>query len=129
MNVSFDQCRDQCRSNSKCLAITYNKKHSACFMKQGAAILVRSDEATMAARRVIEDSLQYSTLVFAKGTLVVGHSSSEVSYADCVAACADNQTCVGFNFDAQNRMCSLMDMVETASEFKGVASGLKASTN
>lgn len=130
-NISFDQCQNQCKSNSSCFALTYNKKYNACFMKNGAAILVRSDEATMAARRIVENSLQYSTLVFAKDTVVVGHSysSSEVSHADCIAACAANQTCVGFNFDSQNRICSLMDRVESASEFKGVASGLKASTN
>ncbi|WP_457154989.1 PAN/Apple domain-containing protein, partial [Mesorhizobium sp. P5_C1] len=31
-NVSFDQCQTQCEGDNRCLAITYDKKHSACFM-------------------------------------------------------------------------------------------------
>jgi hypothetical protein len=109
--------------------VTYNKKHRACFLKSDASILVRSDEATMAARKVLEPSITLSTLVFASDTVVVGQSyaSAVADHTECVLACAKDQACAGFNFDAKNRMCSLMGSAEASSPFKGVESGLKAS--
>jgi hypothetical protein len=128
-NVSFDQCQARCKDDAKCLAVTYNKKHRACFLKSDASILVRSDEATMAARKVLEPSITLSTLVFASDTVVVGQSyaSAVADHTECVLACAKDQACAGFNFDAKNRMCSLMGSAEASSPFKGVESGLKAS--
>ncbi|WP_131922173.1 PAN/Apple domain-containing protein [Aminobacter aminovorans] len=128
-NVSFDQCQARCKDDSKCLAVTYNKKYRACFLKSDASILVRSDEAMMAARKVLEPSITFSTLVFASDTVVVGQSyaSAVADHTGCVLACAKEQACAGFNFDSKNRMCSLMSSAESSSPFRGVKSGLKAS--
>ncbi|CAH2402316.1 hypothetical protein MES5069_310052 [Mesorhizobium escarrei] len=41
-------------------------------MKDNGSILVRSPDAVMAAKGAIQANLQYSSLVFAKDTVVVG---------------------------------------------------------
>lgn len=127
-NVSFEQCRAQCEADSRCLALTYDKKHSACFMKNTGSILVRSPDAVMAAKKAIQANLQYSSLVFAKDTVVVGEGYANVrsSYADCIMACGADQRCLGFNFDGPNKMCAMLDSVTSSSPFKGVTSGIKA---
>lgn len=130
-NVSFDQCQTQCEGDNRCLAITYDKKHSACFMKGDASVLVRAPDAAVAVKQAVANKVQYSSLVFYKNTVVVGESYSNIpsTYADCVLACAADQKCMGFNFDTPNKMCSMLDQVDTLSVFKGVASGSKAAGN
>ncbi|MES0196827.1 PAN domain-containing protein [Mesorhizobium sp. M0011] len=127
-NVSLEQCQAQCEADRRCLALTYDKKHAACFMKNNGSILVRSPDAVMAAKGSIKADLQYSSLVFAKDTVVVGGAYANVrsNYADCVVACAADQRCLGFNFDGPNKMCAMLDTVTSSSPFKGVASGVKA---
>ncbi|GLS33463.1 PAN domain-containing protein [Mesorhizobium albiziae] len=126
-DVSFQQCQNQCERDSQCLALTYNKAHSACFMKGNATILIRDDHATTSAKEVVSGNLQQSPLVFAKNTVIVGngYSSGQTIYADCVMACATDQRCAGFNFDA-NKVCTLLDRTVSSSDFRGVSSGLKA---
>lgn len=65
----------------------------------------------------------------ASDTVVVGHShaSAEADHTECVLACAKEQACAGFNFDAKNSMYSLMGSADSSSPFPGVESGLKAS--
>lgn len=129
-NISFEQCRNQCQGDNKCAAITYNKRHSVCFMKGHASILIKSDEATMAAKPTVASSLQYSSLVFAKDTVVVGspYSSTVTRYPDCIMACASDQLCAGFNYDA-NKTCTLMNAINSSADFRGVTSGMKAVAN
>lgn len=129
-NISFEQCRNQCQGDSKCAAITYNKRHSVCFMKGHASILIKSDEATMAAKPAVASSLQYSSLVFAKDTVVVGspYSSTATRYPDCIMACASDQLCAGFNYDS-NKTCTLMNAINSSADFRGVTSGMKAVAN
>lgn len=130
-NVSFDQCQTQCEGDDRCLAITYDKKHSACFMKGDASVLVRAPDAAVAVKPAVASKVQYSSLVFYKNTVVVGNSYSTLTstYADCVLACAADQKCMGFDFDSPNKMCSMLDQVDSLSVFKGVASGSKAAGN
>lgn len=126
-DVSLKQCQAQCEADRRCLALTYDKKHSACFMKSNGSILVRSPDAVMAAKGAIKANLQYSTLVFGKDTVVVGGAYANVrsGYADCVLACAADQRCLGFNFDGPDKMCAMLDTVTSSSPFKGVVSGVK----
>ncbi|RWM82840.1 MAG: hypothetical protein EOR84_34310 [Mesorhizobium sp.] len=127
-SVSLEQCQAQCEADRSCLALTYDKKHAACFMKDNASILVRNPDAVMAAKGAIKANLQYSSLVFAKDTVVIGAAYANVrsSYADCVVACAADQRCLGFNFDGPNKMCAMLDSVTSSSPFKGVMSSVKA---
>ncbi|RWA77838.1 PAN domain-containing protein [Mesorhizobium sp.] len=126
-NVSFEQCQAQCEADRRCLALTYDKMHAACFMKNNGSILIRSPDAVMAVKGSIKAKLQYSSLVFAKNTVVVGGAYANVrsDYADCVLACAADQRCLGFNFDGPNKMCAMLDNVTSSSPFKGVTSGVK----
>jgi len=89
-DISLSKCQDLCKGDDQCVALTYDKRHSACFMKGDASILIKDENATMAARGTVKGQLQYSTLVFATNTVVVGSSYSTVQsgYADCVKACA-----------------------------------------
>ncbi|KUM27539.1 hypothetical protein AU467_16695 [Mesorhizobium loti] len=131
MNLSFDQCQTRCEGDEQCQAITYDKKHSACFLKSDASILVRAPDAAMAAKPAVASKVQYSSLIFYKNTVVVGdsYSNEPSNYANCVTACAVDQKCMGFNFDGPNNMCSMLDQVSSLSVFKGVASGTKAAGN
>ncbi|AZO34112.1 MAG: hypothetical protein EOS76_10950 [Mesorhizobium sp.] len=131
MNLSFDQCQTRCEGDDQCQAITYDKKHSACFLKGDASILVRAPDAAMAAKPAVASKVEYSSLVFYKNTVVVGdsYSNEPSNYASCVTACAVDQKCLGFNFDGPNNMCSMLNQVSSLSVFKGVASGTKAAGN
>ncbi|PBB36760.1 PAN domain-containing protein [Mesorhizobium sp. WSM3868] len=131
MNISFDQCQTRCEGDDQCQAITYDKKHSACFMKADASILVRASDAAAGAKPSVASKVQLSSLVFYKNSVVVGdsYSNEPSSYANCVLACAADQKCQGFNFDSPNNMCSMLDQVSSLSVFKGVLSGSKATGN
>lgn len=126
-NVSFEQCQRGCEGDNRCLAVTYNKTYSACFMKGDATVLIRDGNATMFAKGLVAGNLQQSSLVFAKNTVIVGngYTTSETVYVDCVMACAADQRCAGFNFDA-NKQCTLLDRAVSSTDYRGVTSGLKA---
>jgi hypothetical protein len=74
-SVSRQQCETQCERDNRCLAVTYNKTHSVCFMKGEASILIRDDNATTSAKEVVVD-LHQSPLVFAKNTVIIGNGYS-----------------------------------------------------
>ncbi|GLR46060.1 hypothetical protein GCM10007880_65780 [Mesorhizobium amorphae] len=80
----------------------------------------------MAAKGAIKANLQYSSLVFAKDTVLVGGAYANVRsrYADCILACAADPKMARLQFDGPNQMCAMLDNV-TSSSPKAVTSGVK----
>ncbi|MGO4836380.1 PAN domain-containing protein [Rhizobiaceae sp. 2RAB30] len=56
------------------------------------------------------------------------YTSSVTKFPECVMACAADRLCNGFNYDT-NKTCTLMNAVNSSADFRGVTSGVKASTN
>ncbi|ESW90265.1 PAN domain-containing protein [Mesorhizobium sp. C280B] len=130
-NVSSEQCQSVCDRDFKCLAVTYNTKFQACFMKGDASLLVKSDESIMAAKKVVEGNLRYSNLVFATKTEIFGNSywSAALRYPDCILQCANDNSCVGFNFRKKESACVLFNRITESAGNAAVASGIKSVAN
>ncbi|TPN37901.1 hypothetical protein FKO01_06525 [Mesorhizobium sp. B2-3-3] len=82
--ITAEECQSACDRDFKCLAVTYNTKYQASFMKGDASILVKSEDSVMAAKKVVESNLHYSNLVFAKNTEVSGnpYRSGQLRYPE-----------------------------------------------
>ena len=130
-NISSEQCQSACDSDYKCLAVTYNTKFQACFMKGDASLLVKSDESIMAAKKVVESNLRRSNLVFATKTEIFGISywSAALRYPDCILQCANDNSCVGFNFRKKESACVLFNRITESAGNAAVASGIKSVAN
>ncbi|TGT85408.1 MULTISPECIES: PAN domain-containing protein [unclassified Mesorhizobium] len=129
--VTAEQCQSACDRDFTCLAVTYNTKYQACFMKGDASILVKSEDSLMAAKKVVESNLHYSNLVFAKNTEVSGTSywTGQLRYPDCILQCVNEKSCLGFNFRSKEIMCTLLSSVTQSSDNSAVASGIKSVGN
>jgi len=130
-NVSSEQCQTACESDFRCLAVTYNTKFRACFMKGDASLLVKSEESIMAAKKVVESNLRYSNLVFATKTEISGNSywSAPLRYPDCILQCANDNSCLGFNFRKKESACVLFNSITQSADNAAVASGIKSVAN
>ncbi|MER9578585.1 PAN domain-containing protein [Mesorhizobium sp. M0027] len=130
-NVSSEQCQSACDRDFKCLAVTYNTKFQACFMKGDASLLVKSEESIMAARKVVEGNLRYSNLVFAIKTEISGNAywTSPLRYPDCILQCANDKSCLGFNFRKKESACVLFNSITQSADNAAVASGVKSVAN
>ncbi|RWE78249.1 PAN domain-containing protein [Mesorhizobium sp.] len=129
--ITADECKSACDRDFKCLAVTYNTKYQACFMKGDASILVKSEDSVMAAKKVVESNLHYSNLVFAKNTEISGNPywSGQMRYPDCILQCANENSCQGFNFRSKEMACTLLSSVSQSSDNSAVASGIKSVGN
>ncbi|TIX45430.1 MAG: hypothetical protein E5V36_05980 [Mesorhizobium sp.] len=130
-NVTSEQCQSACDRDFKCLAVTYNTKFQACFMKGDASLLVKSEDSIMAARKVVEGNLHYSNLVFATKTEVSGNAywSSPLRCPDCILQCANDNSCLGFNFRKKESACVLFNSITHSADNAAVASGIKSVAN
>lgn len=129
--VTAEQCQNACDRDFTCLAVTYNTKYQACFMKGDASVLVKSEESVMAAKKVVESNLHYSNLVFAKNTEVSGvpYWTGQLRYPDCILQCANEKSCMGFNFRSKEMSCTLFNSVAQSFDNVAVASGIKSVGN
>ncbi|QKC83476.1 hypothetical protein EB232_19330 [Mesorhizobium sp. NZP2077] len=129
--VTAEQCQSACDRDFTCLAVTYNTKYQACFMKGDASVLVKSEESVMAAKKVVESNLHYSNLVFAKNTEVSGapYWTGQLRYPDCILQCANENSCMGFNFRSKEMSCTLFKSVTQSVDNVAVASGIKSVGN
>ncbi|RWB40286.1 MAG: hypothetical protein E5W15_08100 [Mesorhizobium sp.] len=129
--VTAEQCQSACDRDFTCLAVTYNTKYQACFMKGDASILVKSEDSLMLAKKVVESNLHYSNLVFANKTEVSGNPywSGQLRYPDCILQCANEKSCMGFNFRSKEMSCTLLSSVSQSSDNSAVASGIKSVGN
>jgi PAN domain len=125
-NVTIDVCRSDCQANSSCMAFTYNNKFRACFLKGNAAVLIRSPDATTAAKATISGNLKYSDLALAAHKALIGDmlTTGRMSYSECVLACATNDQCAGFNSNS-NTFCTLFSRVTLETTNNDFASGRK----
>ncbi|ESW76763.1 MULTISPECIES: PAN domain-containing protein [unclassified Mesorhizobium] len=130
-NVSSEQCQTACDTDFRCLAVTYNTKFRACFMKGDASLLVKSEESIMAAKKVVESNLRYSNLVFATKTEISGNAywTSPLRYPDCILQCANDKSCLGFNFRKKESACVLFNSITQSADNAAVASGIKSVAN
>ncbi|MER9130859.1 PAN domain-containing protein [Mesorhizobium sp. M0768] len=130
-SVSSEQCQSACDRDFKCLAVTYNTKFQACFMKGDASLLVKSAESIMAAKKVVEGNLRYSNLVFATKTEISGNAywNSPLRYPDCILQCANDNSCLGFNFRKKESACVLFNRITQSADNAAVVSGIKSVAN
>jgi hypothetical protein len=110
--VTLEQCKSRCSSSSECKALTYNKRATACFLKNSASVIFRDGTAFAAYDKQLEKRVRVSDLVSHGGRELVGESyrrESGLGYADCMLLCDGDAKCVGFNFDHGKRACTLLD--------------------
>ena len=127
--ISLSECDTKCQANSACKAFTYNLRHPACFLKQDVKIALRNAVAVSGFTSGIESKIVFSRIEVQSRTDFPGgdyRHDDNVSFADCVSVCENEEGCKSFSFIAKRKQCWLKTGVTSAIPKAGVVSGVKA---
>ena len=127
-NVTYSGCREICEGDSQCKAITYNTKHSVCFLKDNVVALIRNSDAvaayasSKAADVIVSDFTSYSGIDLPGGDYKRLRGSN---YLQCFTACIGDNACKAFSYVPKKNECWLKDAIGRPKATKGVELGIK----
>ncbi|KKZ86238.1 trypsin-like peptidase domain-containing protein [Rhizobium phaseoli] len=127
-DVSYSGCHEICEGDSQCKAITYNTKHSVCFLKDNVVALIRNSDAvaayssSKAADVIMSDFTSYSGIDLPGGDYKSLRGSN---YLQCFTACIGDNACKAFSYVPRKSECWLKDMIGRPKATKGVELGIK----
>ena len=75
-NLTLEECEGQCHSVEGCVAYTYNRKHSACFLKSSISTAYRNDRAISGYPSHLVASLKLSPFAMHENTDLRGGTST-----------------------------------------------------
>jgi hypothetical protein len=130
--ITLERCKTECSSNPKCRALTYNKKATACFLKNSASVIVRNENAFAAYERQLAKRVRVSDLTFYRDTELAGKSyrrETPLGYAACILLCDGDSRCTGFNFAHAQRACTLLNHTSRRKPNPLISSGTKLVAN
>ena len=129
-SVELSNCESACRSDSACVAYTFNRWSRTCFLKSSITFLRIEPRATTGVRGDLRPPSEsndpivmrrYPSRVFPGD----GYAQQTASFESCVSRCERAATCVAYSFLKPIRRCTLFG--ETGEYFPDnrVDSGLK----
>lgn len=127
-DVTYSGCREICEGDSQCKAITYNTKHSVCFLKDNVVALIRNSDAvaayasSKAADVIVSDFASYSGIDLPGGDYKRLRGSD---YLQCFTACIGDNACKAFSYVPKKSECWLKDTIGRPKATKGVELGIK----
>lgn len=127
-NVTYSGCHEICEGDSNCKAITFNKKHSVCFLKDNVIALIRNSDAvaayasTKAADVIVSDFTSYSGVDIPGGDY---KRLNGTNYLACFTACIGDNACKAFSYVPKKSECWLKDRIGRPKATKGVELGIK----
>ncbi|GAB4356962.1 MAG: hypothetical protein Kow0026_17000 [Oricola sp.] len=127
-NVSYDQCKQACVSQSACHAITYNTRYNVCFLKTNALVLVRNGDAAAAYEPYLATELLITDFTVYANTDAPGGDYSRIRDADfvgCTVKCMTDSRCRAFSYVRRTGDCWLKDRIGGIRELRGVEFGIK----
>ncbi|MBB4235465.1 trypsin-like peptidase domain-containing protein [Rhizobium esperanzae] len=127
-DVTYSGCHEICEADSQCKAITYNTKHSVCFLKDNVVVLIRNSDAvaayasSKAADVIVSDFTSYSGIDLPGGDYKRLRGSN---YLQCFMACIGDNACKAFSYVPKKSECWLKGTIGRPKATKGVELGIK----
>jgi len=128
--ISFDQCEDHCKRDSRCQAFSYDMWNRFCFLKSSInplrleprsvtlvppGIAVSNDDREPTIQRRAQKAFPNEPYL----------QASAQSYGDCAQRCLKDQRCEAFNFYQLTRRCNLIEKPKEYSDARGAEVGIK----
>lgn len=127
-NVSEYQCRAACDGDRYCKATTYNKKARYCFLKTGAALIVRNYDASASIAGELSSQVMMSTFTIVSGRDSVGGDYARMrntTFVACYAACEQDSQCKAFSYVRRKKQCWLKSALGQTLREPGVELGVR----
>ncbi|SMH47964.1 PAN domain-containing protein [Mesorhizobium australicum] len=126
-NVGLQQCKQACVDDSRCSAITYNKRERFCFLKDDAKLLVQNADAYAMVVDELSAEMKLSTFVIGSGKDIPGsdYRRLKTDFITCYLECEIDNLCRAFSYVRKKRECWLKNRVGPVSLKHGVDSGIK----
>ena len=127
-NVTMAECENACQSDSRCLALTFNRKHSVCFMKNGGERVFKNSNADAAYKSALSPVLHISKITILEATDLPGDDYNQldgVGFGVCSDSCEEDTRCRSFTYHAKSKTCWLKSEIPVSSASRRVISGVK----
>ncbi|HEV2504788.1 MAG TPA: trypsin-like peptidase domain-containing protein [Mesorhizobium sp.] len=126
--ATYSGCRAACEGDERCKAITYNTKHSVCFLKNNVVALIRNKDAMAAYSASKAADVILSEFTSYSGVDIPGGDYKRIrqsTYLGCFVSCIGEKACKAFSFIPKKKECWLKDTLGRPQIVKGVELGLK----
>jgi PAN domain len=114
-NILQAQCIELCKNDSKCIAFSWDRWNSYCFLKHVAPSAVRIDPQSMSAVAVGEveasdssDPIVMERFYNAEFRDKPFRTLTDLSYMDCERSCLNNQECEVVTYETAGRLCKFI---------------------
>jgi len=127
-DVDFATCHSSCSSMPQCMAFTYNKQFSWCFLKQRPMKLVPNNEAVSGLRSSLLATTEISNLHITANADMPGgdyRKFGPVVYDACFEACDRDPSCRSFAYVSRQKICWLKSGLGATVRRKGIVLGVK----
>lgn len=127
-DITYAGCHEICEGDSQCKAITYNTKHSVCFLKDNVVALIRNSDAVAAYASAKASDVIVSDFTSYSGVDLPGGDYKRLrgsNYIQCFTACIGDKACKAFSYLPKNSECWLKDTIGRPKATKGVELGIK----
>jgi hypothetical protein len=141
---NFETCVEQCKNDSRCLAMDFNIQDNTCRLKDRVS---PAEHSTIYASGIKENSYsgyppyppQDSYSPGGSGRMRISRDTSRrggdyknyvvASVEECANACKRDYRCRAFDFEKRNGTCWMKSSVPTARRDRNVVSGVKEADN
>lgn len=127
-NVTMADCENACRSDSRCLAFTFNKKYSACFLKSAGERVFSNANADAGYKAALSPVLRNSKITILEATDLPGGDFNRlngVGFGICSDTCEEDKRCLAFTYHGKSKTCWLKSAVSPPSLNRRAISGIK----
>ena len=127
-NTSLSDCRRSCEIDRRCRAFTFNRRHSACFLKEDGSIMVSNADAISGYDRDLAANMTDTGFIISADMDAPGGDYKRVrqsNFIGCIVDCALDWQCKAFAYVRDTRDCWLKDRVGPIQRMPGVEFGLK----
>lgn len=127
-NASLPDCRTACEGERRCRAFTYNSRHQVCFLKDGASLLARNDDAVGGYVQALSDTVLNTGFRIQADRDTPGGDYARIRDSDflpCFLECAVATQCRAFAYVKRTRDCWLKDRIGSLRSVPGVELGLR----
>ena len=125
-DTDLPRCSAACDSDPNCRALTFNDRHSICFLKEGASVLLNNRDAVAGIRRSALGGVLAPIVTVEANRDSPGSDLGwydDIDFIGCVAVCAENPDCRAFAYIRRLDPCWLKSRLGTVVSAEGIELG------
>lgn len=127
-NMSYVACKAACAQDGRCLALTFNKRYGACFLKNDVVAMVRNSDAISAYVAWKAGDILFTDFTVRANTDSRGGDYARLrnsGFVQCFVECATDRRCRAFAYVRDKHDCWLKDRFLGIQNKNGVELGIK----